>query len=73
MSTTKQRINISVDSDMSDALTRAAKRDKVPLATKAAEFLRRALELEEDLVLAYVANNRLAEKIKYVSHKKAWQ
>ncbi len=73
MSTTKQRINISVDRDMSELLTQAAKRDKVPLATKAAEFLRRALELEEDLVLAYVANDRVAKKVKYVSHKKAWQ
>jgi hypothetical protein len=73
MPTIKQRIYISVDREMNELLTKAAKRDHVPVATKAAEFLRTALELEEDIMLAYVADSRSAQKVAYVSHKTAWQ
>ncbi len=49
-----------------------AKRDQVPEATKAAELLRTALEIEEDEVLGEIASKRDIKKAKFISHKKAW-
>jgi len=72
MATNKTRINITADSEMEIALKRAAKRERVPVATKAAELLAFALSLEEDIVLGFVAEKRRAAKGAYVSHKKAW-
>ena len=46
------------------------KRDDVPQATKAAELIRIAIELEEDQVFDTIASERDIEKVKFVSHKK---
>ena len=74
MTTTKHRINITADKDVEKALIRSAKRDGIPTASKAANLLRIALELEEDLAWAELADQRLSEKnIKWVSHKMAWR
>ena len=74
MPTIKPRINITADKDVERSLVAAAKRDGVPMAAKAAELLRLALELEEDLALGQIAEERLRSKnIKWVSHKAAWR
>lgn len=73
MSTLKQRLNITTDQATRSVLARIAKRDRVPLATKAAQLLRFALEVEEDIVLSKIAEERLAMKVKYIPHKLAWQ
>lgn len=74
MSTVKSRINITADREVELAITRAAKRDQMPVATKAAELLRLALELEEDLVLGTMAEARLKDKkAKYLSHAEFWR
>ena len=57
---------------MENMLAKLAKRDQVPQATKAAELIRVAIELEEDEVFNLIASKRDAEKVKFVSHKKAW-
>lgn len=72
MATLKQRINITADADVESALRSAAKRDRVPVASKAAELLRLALEIEEDLALATIARVRDTGKVKFISHKKVW-
>lgn len=72
MPTTKKRVNISLSSSMENILSSLAKRDQVPQATKAAELIRIAIELDEDQVFDSVALGRDMEKIKFVSHKKAW-
>jgi hypothetical protein len=72
MATTKTRINITADADVEEALRRSAKRACVPVAAKAAEFLRLALEIEEDLMLASVADNRLQDSSRFIKHEKAW-
>lgn len=72
MATTKKRINITADVDVEKALIRAAKRDNLPITTKAAELLRLALELEEDLILGSIANRRLSQKVKYLTYEKFW-
>ena len=74
MPTTKARINITADKDIERSLAAAAKRDGVPKASKAAELLRLALDLEEDLLLSAIADERLAQKnIKWLSHKEVWK
>lgn len=70
---TKKRINISPDLETSLAVIQAAKRDKVPVATKAAELLRSALELEEDLILGAEAGRREKQKGSYLSHEEVWE
>jgi hypothetical protein len=72
MATTKKRVNISVSKAVEDALGKLARRDEVPEATKAAELLRLAIELEEDKALDAIASERDTKKAKFVSHKKAW-
>ena len=73
MSTVKSRINITAGRDIERALIKAAKRDQVPVATKAAELLRLGLEIEEDLILGQIAEERLADKkARYITHEQAW-
>lgn len=72
MSTTKKRINISIPKSLDYALERLSKRDQVPQATKAAELLRLAVEIEEDQVWNEIASKRDIPKSKFISHKKAW-
>ena len=73
MATTKTRINITADADIEMALLKAAKREGVPVAAKAAELLRTALELEEDLALASLADKRLVKPGRLVKHEAVWR
>lgn len=73
MSTTKQRINITTNLDVEQALRQAAKRDGVPMATKASELLTIGLELEEDMALTTIATERSANSSEFVSHEQAWR
>lgn len=66
MATTKDRINISVSKDARAALARLARRDEVPVATKASDLLKMALEIEEDRYFGALAEKRLRE------HKGRW-
>ena len=73
MATTKKRINISISKSVSDALTRIAKRDQEPVATKAGALLELALDIEEDIMLGKVAEDRLKNfKGPWISHEKVW-
>jgi len=72
MPTTKRRINISLSPDLESALATLARRDDVPEATKAADLLRIALEIEEDHVWDTIASRRDTKGARLVSHKKAW-
>ncbi|MEK7568850.1 MAG: hypothetical protein AAB497_01920 [Patescibacteria group bacterium] len=72
MTTIKKRINVSIESSIDEMLKRVAKRDCVPQATKAAELIRIALEIEEDQVWASVAEKRDNKSARFVSHEKAW-
>ncbi|HEY9586223.1 MAG TPA: hypothetical protein VJJ27_01095 [Candidatus Paceibacterota bacterium] len=73
MTTTKQRINITADPEMVSALRRASKRERVPLASKAAELLRMAISLEEDFILANIADARASKKAHFLKHNEAWK
>lgn len=69
MATTKQRIAITADRDMGEALKLAARHDNVPIASKAAELLRFALDIEEDLYFGKIVEERMKEKnIRWIPH-----
>lgn len=72
MTTTKKRINISIGSDIEEMLVRASLRDSVPQATKAAELLRIALEIEEDQIWALFAEKRDTKNARFISHERLW-
>ncbi len=72
MATAKQRINISVSKRMRDALIGLAKRDQMPIATKAGDLLSLALDLEEDRLLDTVAHKRDTGSVRWVSHSALW-
>ncbi len=59
---------------MEKVIRESAKRDAVPEATKAAELLKIALEIEEDAVFGILLADRLkTPETKYMSHTSAWK
>lgn len=73
MPTIKRRINVTLSKTIDTVLTRAARRDGVPTATKAAELLQLALEIEEDLAWDKRASVRDTAHARFVSHRVAWK
>ena len=72
MATTKQRINISVSKEMNDSLVHLARRDQMPAATKAAQLLAIALDIEEDRLLEVIARERDTKDARWISHEVIW-
>ena len=73
ITTNKKRINLSVSEDIDSILKTLAQRDNVPVATKTLELLKEAIEIEEDVILEKIANERNTKDSKYISHEKAWK
>jgi len=73
MATIKKRVNISIPKSTENALAKLAKRDQVPQATKAAELLQLAIELEEDRFLDNIAARREKEGGGLLSHEEVWK
>jgi hypothetical protein len=69
----KQRINITADKEMQSAIKVLAKRDSMPISAKAAQLIRVALELEEDLILGEIATMRSKQRVKYIPHEVVWE
>ena len=74
MPTTKQRINITVTPTIEKIVKKLAKRDRVPLATKASELLKIGIEtFLEDSYLAEIADERSKERNVKYTHSEAWK
>ena len=75
MSTSKMRIHMTVPNGMDRTLEKLAERDSSSLSSKAIELIGRALEIEEDSTLLYVAQTRKkgTKKTTYLSHEKIWK
>jgi predicted DNA-binding protein len=74
MPTIKKRLNISLSLDLENILKMSAKRDGVPQATKAAELLMLALEIEEDAKFGILVKDRInTKKSEFVSHEQTWK
>ena len=72
MPTTKTRINITLPKTMEIVLNKIAKRDDMPVATKAKELLQFALEIEEDEMWNNAATARDKKNAKFITHDQAW-
>ena len=73
MSTAKSRINVSVPDDVKAALTRLAKRDQLPTATKAVRLIELGLELEEDEIWDRIAASRDQKDSKLHTHTEVFE
>ncbi len=74
MATTKKRLNISMSKLTEKALDELSKRDNVPQATKAAELIEFALEIEEDVLWGKLAKERDTKDSSFVKHSKSvWE
>ncbi len=74
MPTSNPRVNVMLDPPLYEAVSRLARRDRVSLSTKMKDLVKDALELQEDLVLAALAEERertFARK-PALSHEQAW-
>ena len=72
MATIKKRINISLSPNLDIMLSRVARRDNMPQATKAAHLLGIALEIEEDIAFDKIAGERDTKNARFFTHKQAW-
>lgn len=74
MPTEKNRVNVTLTRPMYTALSQLARRDDVPFATKAAQLLEEALELQEDIVFGNLARQReLNSDAQYIPHEQVWE
>lgn len=72
MPTAKKRINITVDDDLYTDLTELQQLRGAPsLSSIVIELAKEALELQEDLYFAKIADERDAEKV--ITHKDIWR
>ncbi len=73
MATTKRRLNITLAPDVEKIITRIAKRDRMPEATKVAQLVEQALELEEDAAWEKLAEERFKNAKKWLTHDEVWK
>lgn len=74
MATQKKRINITVDDELLAALMQLKKiRQSPSLSAVVIDLTEEALELQEDLYLSKIADERLARKEKTIPHDKFWK
>lgn len=72
MPTHKKRINVTLSDHLAVFLQKIALRDDVPQATKAAELLERALEIEEDAYFSAAAAQRDKKGARFIGHEVFW-
>ncbi|MBI5156301.1 hypothetical protein HZA45_03450 [Candidatus Peregrinibacteria bacterium] len=73
MPTKKKRLNITLQKDVALFLKKMSLRDDVPQATKAAELLEMAMEIEEDDYFTVLAEKRLKANKGFISHEEFWK
>ena len=72
MPTIKKRINITVDDQTHEALSKLSKQRGASVSSIGLDLIEQALEFQEDVYFSDIADKRLTKKEKRVSHKKAW-
>ena len=73
MPSAKKRINLTVDNKTYSALETLSGRKGQKISTVSLNLIQQALELQEDIYFSKVADNRLSQKQKRISHDKAWK
>ncbi|MBI5470494.1 hypothetical protein HY968_04235 [Candidatus Kaiserbacteria bacterium] len=70
---TKTHLQISLPQIDEEILTLLARRERVSPARMATRLVRRAMDIEEDLALAKLAEKRDVPGAKRISHDKFWK
>ncbi len=73
MTTDNPRIQVMLDAETNGLLAGLAARQHRSVSATAAELIREALELHEDVLLSRHADERFAAAKKWVSHRDAWK
>jgi len=73
MPTLKKRVNITLSEEFEKILNLLAERDGVPVATKAVDLIKIAVEIDEADILNVIAEKRDVKGAKFLSHEKAWK
>lgn len=74
MPTKSPRINVVLEKPLYQTIERLASRDGISLSLKVRDLVREALEIEEDLALAGIAEarERALPKTKTLRHDEVW-
>ena len=73
MPSAKKRINLTVDDKTYSVLQTLSGKTKQKISTVSLNLIQQALELQEDIYFSKLADERLSQKQKRVSHDKAWK
>ena len=69
----KKRISLTIDQNTYLALEVLSDRRQQKISTVSLNLIREALEFQEDIHFSKIADHRLSQKQKRISHKKAWK
>ena len=72
MLTDNSQIQVVLDMQTGALLTNFAKEQARSISATAADLIREALELHEDISLSEFADKRLKDNKNWISHDKAW-
>jgi hypothetical protein len=74
MPTKNPRVNVVLERPLYNNMERLAERDGVSLSLKARDLIKEALEIEEDIALAHLAETREKSfhKKKALKHDEVW-
>ena len=73
MPTAKKRINITVDDELFEALESLSHKKQKSVSGTSLDLIEKAIELDEDSYFSRIADDRLSQKQKRISHNKAWK
>ncbi|MEQ1789971.1 MAG: hypothetical protein ABL857_05950 [Rickettsiales bacterium] len=72
MPTERPRIQVTLDTQTNSLLAAFAGVQERSISSTAADLIKEALELHEDVAFSKLADKRLKETKEWVSHEKAW-
>lgn len=75
MPTKNPRVNVVLERPLYEVLRRLAKRDRISVSSKVRDLVSRALETEEDVALAALAEQRerTFNRGRGLSHEQVWR
>jgi len=73
MPTDNPRIQVMLDSETNNLLANFAALQKRSVSSAAAELIREALEIHEDMLLSKHADERFLSNKKWIKHEDAWK
>lgn len=75
MPTKNPRVNVVLERPLYEVLRRLAKRDRISVSSKVRDLVSRALETEEDVALAALAEQRerTFNRGRALSHEQVWR